>query len=66
VVRLLVGLVNLILDPLLMFTFKLNVAGAAMATAIAQWIGAFYYAIQVNDRLIWRDSGTGKGKRERS
>lgn len=46
---LLVGLVNLVLDPLLMFTFKLGVAGAAQATAAAQWIGALSYAIKVGN-----------------
>jgi hypothetical protein len=55
--RLLVGLINLILDPLLMFTFKLNMAGAAMATAAAQWIGAFSYAIKVGGPLCHRPPG---------
>lgn len=43
-------MVNLVLDPLLIFTFNLNVAGAAMATAIAQWAGAFAYAIKMYRR----------------
>jgi len=42
-----VGLINLVLDPLLMFTFNLKIAGAAMATAAAQWIGAFFYAVKM-------------------
>lgn len=33
-----VGLVNLVLDPLLMFGCGLGVAGAAIATATAQWV----------------------------
>ncbi|CAM9735379.1 unnamed protein product, partial [Sphacelaria rigidula] len=38
-----VGLVNVVLDPFLMFTCGLNVAGAAIATAAAQWVGALVY-----------------------
>lgn len=41
-----VGAVNLVLDPLLMFGFGLGVTGAAMATAAAQW---------VRDVLLLRD-----------
>lgn len=33
-----VAAVNLVLDPLLMFKCGLGVAGAAMATAAAQWV----------------------------
>lgn len=33
-----VGAVNLVLDPVLMFGCGLGVAGAAMATAAAQWV----------------------------
>lgn len=33
-----VGAVNLVLDPVLMFGCGLGVAGAAMATATAQWV----------------------------
>jgi putative MATE family efflux protein len=39
----LVGAINLILDPLLMFYFGLGTAGAAIATAAAQWAGALSY-----------------------
>eukprot|EP00904_Undaria_pinnatifida_P010662 jgi/Undpi1/6726/HiC_scaffold_20.g09205.m1 len=43
-----VGAVNLVLDPLLMFGFGLGVTGAAMATAAAQWMGALVYI-----RYMW-------------
>lgn len=33
-----VGAVNLVLDPVLMFACGLGVTGAAMATAAAQWV----------------------------
>lgn len=33
-----VGVVNLVLDPVLMFACGLGVTGAAMATAAAQWV----------------------------
>eukprot|EP00903_Cladosiphon_okamuranus_P005750 g5704.t2 len=39
-----VGTVNLVLDPVLMFGCGLGVAGAAIATAAAQWVGALVYA----------------------
>jgi MATE family multidrug resistance protein len=47
---LVVGLVNLVLDPVLMFSCNLGVAGAAMATAIAQWIGALSYIFKMTRR----------------
>lgn len=39
----LVGIVNAILDPILMFPLKLGTGGAAIATGIAQWLGALAY-----------------------
>lgn len=42
-VSLLVNLVNLILDPLLIFGLGMGIAGAAWATAIAQWVGALVF-----------------------
>ena len=47
---LLVGVINLILDPLLMFTCGLGMSGAAMATAIAQWAGALSYGFKMSRR----------------
>lgn len=37
------NLVNLVLDPLLIFTLDLGIAGAAWATVIAQWTGALAF-----------------------
>ncbi|CAM9852250.1 unnamed protein product [Ectocarpus sp. 6 AP-2014] len=45
-----VGVVNLVLDPVLMFSCGLGVTGAAMATAAAQWVGALVYAKYMWDR----------------
>ena len=35
------GILNMCLDPLLIFVFKLGTAGAGLATAISQYIGVF-------------------------
>ena len=43
VVTLGVNVVNLVLDPLLIFGAGLEVAGAAWATVIAQWVGAVWF-----------------------
>jgi MATE family multidrug resistance protein len=43
VVTLGLNLVNLVLDPLLIFGFGMGLAGAAIATAIAQWTGALWF-----------------------
>lgn len=37
------NLVNLILDPLFLFVLDWGVAGAAWATVVAQWVGAFAF-----------------------
>lgn len=42
-----VGAVNLVLDPVLMFGCGLGVAGAAMATAAAQWVRSFSLVVVV-------------------
>jgi len=55
------NIINASLDPLLIFVFGWGLAGAAAATAIAQWIGAlvFLYLLLVRRReelgvqLIW-------------
>ena len=38
-----VNAVNLVLDPVLIFGLGFGVAGAAWATAVAQWIGALWF-----------------------
>ncbi|MFQ5529515.1 MAG: MATE family efflux transporter [Gemmatimonadota bacterium] len=43
VVTLGLNLVNLVLDPLLIFGFGLGIQGAAIATVIAQWTGAVWF-----------------------
>lgn len=44
------NLVNLVLDPILIFVVGWGLAGAAVATTIAQWIGAGWFGA-----LLWRD-----------
>jgi len=50
-VTLLVALVNLILDPLLIFVFGFGLIGAAWATTVAQWAGAVIFVALVYGRL---------------
>jgi MATE family multidrug resistance protein len=38
-----ISLLNLVLDPMLIFGLDLGLAGAALATTIAQWIGALIF-----------------------
>lgn len=47
-----INVVNLVLDPLLIFGFGWGLAGAAWATMIAQWVGAglFVHALLVRGR----------------
>lgn len=46
------NLVNLVLDPLLIFGAGWGIAGAATATAIAQWVGALWFVGRLRTR--WR------------
>jgi putative MATE family efflux protein len=39
------NLVNLVLDPVLMFGFGWGIAGAAWATLVAQWLGALAFVV---------------------
>jgi MATE family multidrug resistance protein len=41
------NVVNLVLDPLLIFTFGLGINGAAIASVIAQWAGVAWFAVLV-------------------
>lgn len=50
VVALGVNGVNLVLDPLLIFTAGLGLEGAAWATAGAQWLGAIWFVILLRSR----------------
>ena len=43
--QLLGNLLNVILDPIMILGFKWNIAGAAIATVIGNWIGACYYIL---------------------
>ena len=43
VVTLILNLVNLILDPILIFGLQMGIAGAAWATVAAQWVGAILF-----------------------
>jgi len=46
-----IALVNLILDPILIFGFGWGIAGAAWATMVAQWVGAgFFVTLFVRNR----------------
>lgn len=49
VVALGLNAVNLVLDPILIFTLDWGIAGAAWATVIAQWVGAVWFL-----GLLWR------------
>ena len=47
------SIINIALDPLFIFTFKLEVAGAALATIISQTISFFilYFGTYKNDNI---------------
>lgn len=64
-VTLLLNLVNLVLDPLLIFTAGWGVAGAATATVIAQWTGAllFVWLVFFRRRVALAAGLTGVGRR---
>jgi putative MATE family efflux protein len=54
IVALGVNLTNLALDPLLIFTAGLGLAGAAWATVVAQWIGAVWFFLLIRRRQMAR------------
>ena len=45
------NLVNLVLDPLLIFGAGWDLNGAAVATLVAQWVGAVWFLILIRRRL---------------
>ena len=51
------NVVNLILDPLLIFGFDLGIRGAALATVAAQWIGALWFLALLRRNVL---SGPGE------
>lgn len=59
------NVVNLVLDPLLIFGLDMGVAGAALATAIAQWLGAVWFAVLIFG-LHRKRLGISLGRPERS
>jgi putative MATE family efflux protein len=54
VASLLAGLINLVLDPVLMLGFGMGVTGAAAATAISQYgsMGVYLYCLQKRNLLV--------------
>ena len=51
------NLVNLVLDPLLIFGAGWGLNGAAVASLIAQWCGAVWFVVLIRGRLGFRRSG---------
>lgn len=51
-VALLVNGVNLVLDPLFIFVFGWGLVGAAVATVLAQWLGAFVFLRLLSSRSM--------------
>lgn len=47
VITLWLNLINLVLDPLFIFGFGWGIAGAAVATTLAQWVGALLFLRQL-------------------
>ncbi len=45
VVTAILNVINLVLDPLLIFTLGFGIAGAALATLVAQWTGALIFLV---------------------
>lgn len=54
-----INLVNLVLDPVLIFGFGLGLEGAAIGTVVAQWAGAVWFLVLLlrrgrRRRWVWR------------
>jgi MATE family multidrug resistance protein len=50
VVALGINVVNLVLDPLLIFVVGLGLEGAALGTVVAQWVGAIWFLLLIRKR----------------
>lgn len=51
-VTLALNAVNLVLDPVLIFGFGLGIEGAAIATVVAQWVGAVWFVQLLRRRVL--------------
>ena len=51
------NLVNLVLDPILIFGAGWGLNGAAVASLVAQWCGAAWFVVLIRSRLGFRCSG---------
>ena len=58
---LLVTILNIILDPILIFTMGMGCGGAGAATAIAQWIAVLPQLYLLNRTMPFSLLGGGKG-----
>ncbi len=56
------NVVNLVLDPLLIFGAGWGLNGAAVATLIAQWVGAGWFLVLIRRRLGLRLGGVESGE----
>jgi MATE family multidrug resistance protein len=51
-VALAINVINLVLDPLLIFVAGLGLEGAALGTVIAQWVGAAWFLLLIRRRQM--------------
>lgn len=61
-VTLMVNLINVILDPLLIFGLGWGISGAAIATVLAQWVGAVRFLVLLRRRAVaegWPERAVG-------
>ena len=47
-----INVVNLVLDPLLIFVAGLGLEGAALGTVVAQWVGAIWFLVLIRRRRM--------------
>ncbi len=55
-----ISLLHLVLDPLLIFVAGWGVAGAAVATAVAQWLGAVWFLVLAGTKSSPRRASRGR------